>query len=250
MSKPLRAAIVSVMKKKVETKTINVRDPNSFLPANTVSLAYNAAVGLQYLAVDLFKCTQGPADSSTLSSQNNRLGDKIQGVGFNMDYYFHTRGYYSISGASYFIPFVKVRILVFKTAYGLTNPTYNTLYNNNFLNGESFTQHPIDWDEGYVKEVLHDEVIIIRNQYNATGASIIPNSQLVHNSVYHFKKYIKYDRPIKFMDNNSSDPNGTDKPIFIAISAEIDDSWVGGIPPSDTPLMTTTGYTQAWFKDA
>lgn len=251
LSQPMRKAIKQVVKGQVETKTINVVDPASgMLPSNTVSRAYLSASGLQYLGQDIFKVTKGVDDTTALNGQN-RIGDKVRASGFLMNYYFHNSNTYNIAGNTYQIPWVKLRILVFTTAFGVTPPTYTTVYNNDFLSVNTYTLQPVSTTEGYVKQVLMDKTIILRNQNQfATGGGLSPSQQLVHGGVYHFKKYIKFDHPIKYMDENASNPNNTDKPVYIAISAEIDDSWVGGIPPSGTNLLYTTGYTQCWFKDA
>jgi len=250
-SKSLRRAIKQVVKAQVETKTINVIAPNgSLLPSNTVSQAYASASGLQYLAQDVFKVTKGVNDDTSLGAAN-RIGDKTRAIGFLMNYYFHNSNIYSVGGNTYQIPWVKLRIIVFTTAFGVTPPTYPTLYNTDFLSANTYTLQPVAVNEGYVKNVLYDKVIILRNQNSfSTTSSSSPSSQLVHGGVYHFKKYIKFDHPIKYMDENATSPNNTDKPIYIAISAEIDDSWIGGIPPSGTNILYTTGFTQAWFKDA
>jgi len=249
VSKTLRRAISSVVSKKIETKTINVPDPTSgLIPTNTVNRIYLGAQGIMYLANDVFRCPQGVADSTILGS-GNRIGDKVQGLGFMMNYYFHTRNLYTL-GNIFQIPWIKLRILVIKTSFGFSPLNYPTIFDTNFLAAETFTLQPVDKDEGYVKEVLYDDVIIIRNQSSTSDNVSKPNDQLIFNNVFHFKKYIKYDRPIKYMDNNNTDPTGTNYPVSILVTAEIDDSFVGGIPPSDTPLFHVTGYTQAWFKDA
>lgn len=251
LTQPMRKAIKQVVKGQIETKTINVVDPNSgMLPANTVSKAYGAASGLQYLAQDVFKVLKGVEDSTSLTAQN-RIGDKIRASGFLMNYYFHNSNTYTIGGNTYTIPFVKLRIIVFTTAFGVTPPTYALAYNGDFLGANTYTLQPVATHEGYIKSVLMDKTIILRNQNQfATTSSSSPNQQLVHGGVYHFKKYIKYDHPVKYMDENGSSPNNTQNQVHIAISAEIDDSWIGGIPPSGTNILYSTGYTQAWFKDA
>ncbi|WP_445772290.1 hypothetical protein [Rheinheimera sp.] len=251
VSKNLKKAITQVIKKTIETKTINVTDPDSgLIRKNTINKVYLSASGLQYLAQDIFKVQQGVADGTQLGSLN-RIGDKVRGVGFKMNYYFHMANKFNISSSSYFVPFVKLRIIVFRQAFGQPLPTYGTLYNTDFCNVSTYTLQPVDFHEGYVKEVLYDRVHILRAQQNPTDSVTTPNSQLAMMNVFHFQKYIKFDYPIKYMDDQISNPNGTDKPVHIALSAEIDDSWSsGGFPPSDTPLFWTTGYTQAWFKDA
>jgi len=250
-SKSMVRAVTQVVNRQIETKTINVQDPNtSLIPANTVSRAYPSASGLQYLAQDIFKTLKGVEDSTSLNAQN-RIGDKIRAKGFLMNYYFHNSNTYAIGGNTYTIPFVKLRILVFTTAFGVTPPVYNLAYNGDFVSASTYTLQPVATNEGYVRNVLMDKTIILRNQNQfATTSSSSPNQQLVHGGVYHFKKYIKYDHPVKYMDENSSTPNNTQSQVHVAISAEIDDSWVGGIPPSGTNILYSTGYTQAWFKDA
>lgn len=252
VSKPLRRAIKQEMKQQIETKTINVTDPDSgLIRTNTINKVYNSASGLQYLAQDIFKVQQGVADGTALGSLN-RIGDKTRGVGFKMNYYFHLANGYTVAGLKLLIPYVKLRIIVFRQAFGQPIPTYGTLYNTDFCNVNTWTLQPVDFHEGYIKEVLYDKVHILRPHQSFPVDSVsTPNTQQAQANVFHFQKYIKFDRPIKYMDDQLSNPNGTDKPLHIAISAEIDDSWsAGGFPPSDTPLLYTTGYTQAWFKDA
>jgi len=250
VSKPLKKAIAQVLKKQIETKTINVPDPTTgLLPKNTVNRQYLSASGVQYLVEDVFRVPQGTADSTALAS-GNRIGDKVRAIGFKMNYFLHTASGFTLGGSKFQIPFVKVRIIVFTTAYGVGTLNLPLLYNNDFLNAATFVQQPVNFDEGYVKEVLYDKMMIINNDNEIAVDSITtPNTQLIYASCRHFQKYIKFDRPVKYMDNNSVNPTGTDKPIYVAITAEIDDSFVGGIPPSGTPLLYMTGYTQAYFKD-
>lgn len=251
VSKPLRKAIQQVVKSQIETKTINVTDPDSgLIRKNTINKVYNSASGLQYLAQDVFKVEQGVADGTALGSLN-RIGDKCRGVGFKMNYYFHMANTFAIGNAKFLIPFVKLRVIVFRQAFGQPIPTYGTLYNTDFCNVSTYTLQPVDFHEGYVKEVLYDKVHVLRaNQFPVDNVSN-PNAQLAMINCFHLQKYIKFDHPIKYMDDQISNPNGTDKPVHIAISAEIDESWTaGGFPPSGTALVYTTGYTQAWFKDA
>lgn len=252
ISKPLRKAIKQVVKQQVETKTINVTDPDSgLIRKNTINKVYLSASGLQYLAQDIFKVEQGVSDGTALGSLN-RIGDKVRGVGFLMNYYFHPRTGYTIAGLKLLVPYIKFRIIVFRQAFGQPIPTYGTLFNTDFCNVSTYTLQPIDFHEGYVKDVLYDKVHILRpHQSFQTDNVSDPNTQQAQSNVFHFKKYIKFDYPIKYMDDQLTNPNGTDKPVHIAITAEIDESWsAGGFPPSGTPLIYSTGYTQAWFKDA
>ena len=243
VSKPLRRAIKQVIKTNVETKTINV--PQNAGTTNTLGLIYPAGSGLQYLVQDLFRCPQGAQDSTVLGA-NNRVGDKIKGVGFLMDYYIHSYATYSIGGAQYQIPYVKVRITVWKQAFGTPLLPASLLYDGNFCAANTSTLQPINWDEGYVKDVLMDKVFIIKANYQQLDASQVAVYPLPQ--VFHFKKYFKYDHLIKFADNNTISPNSTTMPIYITMAAEVDEGNV--FVPSGARLLNTTGYTRAWFKDA
>lgn len=246
-SKTLTRAVKQIVKKNVETKTLNVAQSGVVGPVNAVALQHFSLMGLQYLNQDIFSMPQGVSDSSVLGSAN-RIGDSIRGVGFLMDYYFTPLSTYTITN-QYFIPFVKLRITIWRQAFGTPVLPQSLLYDGNFLNNETSTLQPINWNEGYVKEVLYDKVHIIKNDTSAQangGGTILPTKL---GNCFHFKKYFKYDRLIKFNDNNTTYPNSTNMPINIAICAEVDES-VTGLVPSSTSIMSTTGYTRCWFKDA
>ena len=244
VSKSLKTAIKQVMTRQVETKTINVPDPSGV--SNSVNVSYGALAGVQYLVEDVFKCNQGVLDSTAIAS-GNRIGDKIKGVGFLMDYYFRIINFYSIGANNFPVPYVKLRITLFTTAFGIPLLTQPLLYDTNFLNSNTSTLQPINWNEGYVKTILYDKVHIIRNNLSTQGTSTsIAVSPL--GQVFHFKKYIKYDHNVKFADNNTLSPNATDKPIYMSICAEVDDA--AASVPSGQKILFTTGYTRAWFKDA
>ena len=246
VSKPLKRAIKQVIKKQIETKTINVPDA-TVGTTNTINYQYVAGQGLHFLVNDLFKLPQG-VDDSTLLISPNRIGDKVNGVGFLMDYYFTTNTGYSIGPASYVIPFVKLRITVWQQAFGTPTLTSPLLYDSNFLTGgNTSTLQPMNWDEGYVKNVLYDKVFLIRQNFQSTPWNSAGNI-LPINTCFHFKKYIPFKKIIKYCDNNTLNPTGTDKPIMMTMSAEMDDA--SGLMPSGTRLLTATGYTRAWFKDA
>jgi len=248
VSKPLVRAIKQVVKRQVETKTINV----PMIPGggtNTANVYYQALSGVQYLAQDVFRLPQGTEDSTGLNAPN-RIGDKIQGVGFLMDYYFTAQTYYTIGSLTLQIPFVKLRVIVFRAAFGVPLLTQPLLLDTNFLATNTSTLQPINWGEGYVKDVMYDKVFIIRNNLSvqAAGSGTFPG-QPTSGNVLHFKKYIKFGQNIKFADNNSASPESTTAPIYVAITAEYDDANTGVIP-SGTKLLAMTGYTRAWFKDA
>jgi len=246
VSKPLKRAIKAIAKSQIETKTINVADAAS-ASTNTVNRSYLSLGGLQILAADIFSVPKGVNDDTSIGALN-RIGDKIQGVGFLMDYYFHTRTIYAV-GNTYFIPFIKLRIVVWRQQQSTPTLNQSLLCDTAFLAANTSTLQPINWDVGYVKEILYDKVHVIHNsQFTSfTQSGCIPSGQLQLGNVFHFKKYIKWDTPIKFLDNQST-PNATNKPIYMGILAELDDSYTG-IIPSSTPILMTTGYTRAWFKD-
>lgn len=245
LSKPIKKAIKAVMTKQVETKMINVTAPLGGV--NSIFVPYAALSGIQFLTQDIFSLKQGVADSTVIGS-SNRIGDKIRAVGFQMDYYFHIANQYQIMGIFYPVPFVKLRITVWKQAFGIPLLNSSLLYDGNILNTNTSTLQPINWDEGYVKEVLYDQTHIIKNNYYGSPPTSVFTVPLYGN-VFHFKKYIKYDRPIKYADNNTTTPDATDNPLYCSISAEVDDS-NSGLVPSGTKILWTTGYTKAWFKDA
>jgi len=242
VSKPLRRAVKQVLKQNVETKSINV--PLNQGTTNCVGLIYPSGSGLQYLVQDVFRVRQGVEDSSIIGAPN-RIGDKIRGVGFLMDYYIHGYSVYTVGSALFQIPYIKVRITVWKQAFGTPLITSPLLYDSNYLTASTSTLQPINWDEGFVKDVLMDKVYIIKSNYqpNAVTFQAYPTA-----NVFHFKKYFKYDHLIKFADNNSTQPNSTTMPIFITMSAEVDEG--NTFVPSGVRLLNTTGYTRAWFKDA
>jgi hypothetical protein len=164
-----------------------------------------------------------------------------------MDYYFTTAGKYTLAGTAYDIPFVKLRISVWRQAFGSPLLTAPLLFDGNFNNTNTSTLQPINWSEGYVKDMIYDKVHIIRKNYpgyaDQTGQVATPLG-----NVFHFKKYFKFDKIIDYCDTNTTSPNSTRMPIYITISAEVDDSQTG-LVPSTTNILWSTGYTRAWFKD-
>jgi len=201
---------------------------------------------LNYLTQDVFKVAQGTADSSAIGSLN-RIGDKVKGVGFLMDYFFSLQTSFPLGANAYIIPFVKVRVLVWRQAFGSPLLPAPLLLDSNYLALSGPTLKPIAWDEGYVKDVLYDKVHVVRSQCDAsTGAGNLQNAPF--NGCYRFRKYMKFPHNIKYCDLNSTSPNSTTMPIYCAITAECDEG-TAFIPTGQT-ILYVTGYTKAWFKDA
>jgi len=239
-------AIKAVVKGQIETKTINVPDPVAG-NQNTINRLYLQGSGLQFLVVDAFKVGQGVSNDTSVGSLN-RIGDKTKAVGMLMDYFFHTRSYYSIGGNSYHIPFIKIRVTAFQQAFNINPPSVAQLYDVNMTSGGGASLRPIDYDDGSVRKVLYDKVFLIQNK-PADPLSATPNTAQPMNSVIRFRKYLKHDKIQKYMDSNSVNPNGTANPIYVSVYAEVDDSFPG-LVPSGTTLLYMTGRTQCWFKDA
>lgn len=243
--KAVKATVKAELNKKIETKSINVPNPAGI--ANNNYVPYTALSGVQYLCTDVWKMPQGVEDA-TLIGAPNRVGDKIRAMGFQMNYYFSIPNYYAVGAAAFYIPYVKLRIIVFTTAYGVPLLSQSLLCDTNFNSGNTSTLQPINWDEGYVKSVLYDKVHIIRNNLSAQAGGALGITVPQSGNMFHFKKNIKYDKIIKYSDNSTTSPNATLKPVYIAILAEVDDSNTG-IVPSGTKILYSTGYTRGWFKD-
>jgi len=244
-SKALTRAVKQVVNRAVETKIINVPDA-LVATTNTVHRAITANSGLNYLVQDVFKQPQGVTDSSVIGS-GNRVGDKIKGIGFLMDYFFTLQTAFNLGANSYIIPYVKVRVIVWKQAFGSPLLPAPLLLDSNYLALSGPTLRPISWDEGYVKDVLYDKVHMVRTQAEAsTGAGNLQNAPF--NGCYRMKKFIKFPHNVKYCDNNSTSPNSTTNPIYVAITAECEEGTA--FIPTGQNILFVTGYTKAWFKDA
>ena len=229
------------MARNIETKSITAPTFGS-LTVNTIAVPYPSNAGPLYLIQDLFKMPQGTEDGTGVLSAN-RVGDKIHSLGFLMDYYFHMPTTYSLS-AQFWLPFVKIRVLAFTISPNTPVPTANLLFDTNILNTNTATLQPINYSAGYVKTVLYDKVHILRSNNQSQGTVVFNK----YSNVLHFRKYIKYDRQIKYTDNLVSNPDQTNLPVMVAISCELDDSTA--LVPSGQPLLYVTGYSRGWFKDA
>ena len=229
----------SVIAKALETKTINCIGSN-FVGGSAGT--YFAQSGLFYLAQDVFKCPQGVLNTTALGGQN-RIGDKTRAIGFKLSYDFLIPSNYSVGTSVITLGFVKLRVVVWTQRFGVPIITYPLLFDANFMALGTYTQQPINWGEGFVKSVLMDESYIIR----PGTRTINPASQLPWSNVFQLRKYIPYDKIIKYADNNSSNPDGTDIPIYVAFTAEYDTP--STVTPSTVMLTNVQGFTQAWYKD-
>jgi len=245
VSKNLKRAIKSVVKTVAETKTINCPTTGS-TTVNTIALQYPGLSGIQYLCNDVFSVPQGIQNDTGVSAPN-RIGDKINALGFKMNYYFTTVNFYSLGSALITVPFIKLRVVVFEGASGAPPPSTSLTFDTNFLSGETSTLQPINYDAGYVRRVLHDRVYVIRNMNSPSSNAVYQPTKI--GNVFHFQKYIKYNKLVSSVDNPNPSGQATKSPIYVTISAEVDDSQTG-LVPSGTPILFTTGFTQAWFKDS
>lgn len=237
--KAVRAVVKSTLRRQMETKIINVADQ--------ANLAYTALGGIQMLAADVYSVQQGVRNSSQAGAAN-RIGDRIRAHGFQMNYYFTIPNFYNVGAASFYIPFVKVRCIVFQTANYIPALTSTLLFDTNFLPAATSTLQPVNYDGGFVKKVLYDKVFVIRNTLSVqSGGATGVNIPQIGNMIQ-WRKFIPYKNLVKFSDNSTIQPNSTDAPIYVAISAEVDDANTG-LVPSGTTILRTTGYTRAWFKD-
>jgi len=246
VSKTLAKAIKSVVSRNAETKTLNV--PQAGTSLNTIALNYTALSGIQYLVQDLFATPQGIENSTGIGAPN-RIGDKVSALGFQMDYYFQPFSNYVVGGTSIAIPFIKLRVVVFEGKFGVPPPSTPLLYDTNYVALNTSTLQPINYDAGYCRKVLHDRVYIIKNSSSLAGQAPPQNILRPLGSVFHFKKYFRYNKLIQSVDNPTPSGTATKNPVYIVISAELDDAQTG-IVPSGTPILNTTGFTRAWFKDS
>ena len=249
----LKKTVVELMKKvsysTQETKMVNAPDA-TVGAANTVNLSYAAASGLQYLVTDIFSMRSGVLNSTTVGSAN-RIGDKIHALGIKMNYYFSTYSSYG-SPSLFGIPYVKVRVLVFQLLNDLVpNPLLPLVLDTNFVGTGAFvdsTLQPFNAQKGLVKRVVYDKVHIIRNNAANQGSLGPAAAAYPLGNVFHFEKYIKIGKDIKYNDSSTTNPNGTEMPYCVAIVAEIDNTTL--YTASAQRILTTSGYTVGYYKDA
>jgi len=224
-------------KKDVETKTINA--------GSVQVITYKANTGLLYLAQDIMSCPQGVKDDTVVGGAN-RIGDKIRCKGIQMNYYFSLNPFSATSPIIWYNN-VKVRIIIYRSDFPIGTGTALTqaeVLDANYTSNTP-TLQPVVYDKGLVKEILYDKVKVIE----ATNPILDPNATAVlpNNGLYHFKKYIKYDKLIRYASGNSTTPNATLKPLFLCIVAEQDQGFP--LPATNEVLFFISGWTRAFFTD-
>lgn len=237
----VKAVCKEVIRKNIETKLINC--PNSNIFGTTF---YTANQGLFYLAKDVFAMQQGPQNSSSISSSTaNRIGDKIRAVGFMLNYDLAMPNIYSVGSTTIMLGYVKFRVVVYTQAFGVPALSYSQVFDGNFNTGGTYTQQPINFQDGFVKRVLWDKTYVIKTN---TGVAP-PVVQTPYTNVFQLRKYIKYDKIIEYCENQiGSAQNSTREPIFVVLTAEYDTP--NTVTPTGTSLLSVNGYTCGWFKDA
>ena len=245
MSAPVEKAVETIARKEAK-KVVQKEEKIKQTHQEVMHVAYKALTGIQYLVQDLYSMPPGDLNLTVVGSAN-RFSDRIKPTGFYMNYYFGTIPQYSI-GVPYYPAFIKIRIMAFTSIFTQTvaPATAEVLDFNFFGNLNGCTLNPINYDKGIVKRMLYDKVKIVR----ATNPILSPTAvaTLPYANVYHLKKFIKFKSLIHYNDNNTTFPDSTREPIYVAITAEFDESWTA-LTPSGTGLLFTTGYTQGFFRN-
>jgi len=241
----LKYQVQRLINKNIETKQAY----KSYLTAT-----YNVNDDMLILASDVFGgIGQGALDSSTPAS-NNRIGDSITARGVLFNFRIVSRNTFVVQGSgSYQLPWVSVRLMVFTSRASVAQigqPTKNKCLDTQAMTVNiAPTQVPWSMTQyGFVKNVLYDKVIKIRNNGLFVNNSI--NSDTLLGNEYNFKKYFKLNKVIKYTDNVSGSPNETSEPMFFAILAETAPFLNTGLNTGLQPLCTISGYTKVYYKDA
>lgn len=256
LRKTVKEEVKAYDSKKIETKVINVPfgAPASGVPIKNIDIKYNT---LMYIAEDIFSLAKGTDNTSKLAA-TNRIGDQVNGKGFKVDIVFTIPNYIQAGSTplAYFTPEMTLRIMIFRTAFGFPQLSYTQLFDTNYGNSAAFfTQtQPVNWDEGYIKEVLYDKCKKLKNNYSypmsvaGSGDPLLPYNGMT----YRFTKYFKIDKMIKYMDNQTTvaNQNRTDKQYHMVIWTEQYNASQNPAIADGTIIGNFTGQIQAWFKDA
>ena len=244
LSKPMKLAVTRIVKGNTETKTV-IRNPVS--QPLVMNSNYNVLNG------DVFSVPQGTGDS-TLAGSANRIGDLVKSSGFKLNYQFTLNSQYS--GLSYPIPYMNVRVVVCQLASPLSvggAPNTNGVLDQGPLGGPAGPLNNLGLmicptmteGKGFVKRILYDKVITMRNVgifvNNGTTATIM-------GSHYRLQKYIKFAHNIKYADQ-STVPDETNNPICVGYFIQ-GTSGTPIEPSAGNTVGNVIGFTQGWYKDA
>lgn len=218
-----------------------------------LTATYNVNDDMLVMASDVFGgIGQGALDSSTPAS-NNRIGDSVTARGVLFNFRIVARNVFTVASNNFQLPWVSIRLMVFTARASvalLGAPTKAKC-----LDGQAMTVNiaptQVPWSMtqyGYVKNVLYDKVIKIRNDGLFVNNSVA--SDPVLGNEYNFKKYFKLNKIVKYTDNVSGSQNETSEPMFFAILAETAPFLNTGLNTGTQPLCSISGYTKVYYKDA
>lgn len=193
---------------------------------------------------------QGALDSSAPGA-NNRIGDSINARGCLFNFRITARNTWSNGSIVFTLPYVYVRLMIFSinapiALLGL--PTKANMFDGVAMTVNTApTRVPFSVNNyGYAKDIIYNKVIKIRNDGIFVNNGIA-NETLLGNDFY-FNKYIKFNKVIKYTDNGSG--LQTNKPLFFSIIAETAPFLNTGMNLVVNPLITISGYTKVYYKDA
>lgn len=242
-NKQVKRLIKYELNKVVETK-------HSYKTYSTST--YNANDDMLVVANDIFGgITQGTGDSSTPGA-GNRIGDAINARGVLLNFRLVARPTFNVSGTGTFqLPWVTVRLMVIQATASnalVGNPTKAKCFDDQAMT-VNLAPTVVPWSMtqyGYVKKVLYDKTYKIRNDGLFVNNSVLTDPVL--GNELNFKKYFKMDKIIKYTDNVTSTPNQTAFPLYFCLLAESAPFLSTGI--SNSPLVSISGYTKVFYKDA
>lgn len=242
LSKPVKYQIQKMINKNLETKT-------HYQTYSTVS--YNDRDDILNVSQDVFGgIGQGALDSSAPGA-NNRIGDSISARGCLFSFRITARNTFTNGSIVFTLPYVYVRLMIFTVnapiaLVGL--PTKANMFDAAAMTVNTApTRVPFSSSNyGYSKNILYNKVIKIRNDGLFVNNGIA-NETLLGNDFF-LNKYIKYNKIIKYTDNGTS--TQTNSPMFFSVIAETAPFLNTGMNLVVNPLITVSGYTKVYYKDA
>lgn len=245
LSRPMKYAVQKLINKNIETK-------NSYSSYSTVT--YNDRDDVLNVVQDVFGgIGQGALDSSAPGA-NNRIGDSINARGVLFNFRITARSsWQNAAGVVFTLPYVYVRLMIFTARAPIAQlglPTKAKLFDGVAMTVNTApTRVPFsNTNFGYTKDILYNKVIKIRNDGLFVNNGIA-NDSLLGNDFF-FKKYIKMNnKVIKYTDNAGAVAE-TVQPLFFSIIAETAPFLNTGMNLTVNPLVTISGYTKVYYKDA